>query len=61
MAGTRTVTLEMDGLQIDADDVLATIDAPAWRTHDAVRIANTTPASMGLLRRMLVAAFAGPE
>jgi len=55
MGGTRTVALEMDGLQIDGDDVLATIDVPAWRTHDAARTANTTPASMGLLRRMLVA------
>jgi alkylation response protein AidB-like acyl-CoA dehydrogenase len=55
MGGTRTVALEMDGLQIDAEDVLATLDAPTWRTHDAARTANTTPASMGLLRRTLVA------
>jgi alkylation response protein AidB-like acyl-CoA dehydrogenase len=55
MGGTRTVALEMDGLVIDADDVLATVDVPAWRTHDAARTANTTPASLGLLRRMLVA------
>jgi alkylation response protein AidB-like acyl-CoA dehydrogenase len=55
MGGTRTVALEMDGLQIDAEDVLATIDVAAWRTHDAARTANTTPASVGLLRRMLVA------
>lgn len=55
MGGTHTVALEMDGLHIDADDVLATIDGAAWRTHDAARTANTTPASLGLLRRMLVA------
>jgi hypothetical protein len=55
MGGTRTVALEMDGLQIDAEDVLATVDVRAWRAHDAARTANTTPASLGLLRRMLVA------
>lgn len=55
MGGTRTVALEIDGLAVDADDVLAVIDAPAWRAHDAARTANATPASFGLLRRMLVA------
>ncbi|MCY7340340.1 MAG: acyl-CoA/acyl-ACP dehydrogenase [Pseudonocardia sp.] len=55
MGGTRTVALEMDGLTIGADDVLAVVDVPAWRAHDAARTANTTPASLGLLRRVLVA------
>jgi alkylation response protein AidB-like acyl-CoA dehydrogenase len=55
MGGTRTVALEMDGLQVGAEDVLAILDVPAWRAHDAARTANTTPASLGLLRRMLVA------
>ena len=55
MGGTRTVSLTMDDLAIDAEDVLATIDVPAWRAHDAARTANATPASLGLLRRMLVA------
>ncbi|NMH82056.1 acyl-CoA/acyl-ACP dehydrogenase [Pseudonocardia xinjiangensis] len=53
MGGTRTVALEMDGLEIDADDVLATLDVPAWRAHDTARTANTSPASLGLLRRLL--------
>jgi alkylation response protein AidB-like acyl-CoA dehydrogenase len=53
MGGTRTVALEMDGLEIAADDVLATLDVPAWRAHDTARTANTTPASLGLLRRLL--------
>ena len=53
MGGTRTVTLEMDGLAVSADDVLATIDFAAWRAHDTARVANTTPASLGLLRRIL--------
>ncbi len=55
MGGTRTVALEMDGLAVDADDVLAVVDAPAWRAHDAARTANAMPASLGLLRRTLVA------
>ncbi|MBW0118464.1 acyl-CoA dehydrogenase family protein [Pseudonocardia abyssalis] len=55
MGGTRTVALELDGLTVDADDVLAVIDAVAWRAHDAARTANATPASFGLLRAMLVA------
>ncbi|OLT09808.1 hypothetical protein BJF78_05955 [Pseudonocardia sp. CNS-139] len=53
MGGTRTVTLELDGLAVRPDDVLAVADGPAWRAHDAARTANATPASLGLLRRML--------
>jgi hypothetical protein len=45
----------MDGLAVDAEDVLAVVDVPPWRAHDAARTANATPASLGLLRRMLVA------
>jgi hypothetical protein len=55
MGGTRTVALQLDGLRVTADDVLATVDIPAWREHDAARTTNATPASFGLLRRMLVA------
>ncbi len=55
MGGTRTVALEMDGLAIGADDVIAVMDAPRWRAHDVASTANTTPASLGLLRRVLVA------
>ncbi|GAA1291849.1 acyl-CoA dehydrogenase family protein [Pseudonocardia aurantiaca] len=55
MAGTRTVALAIDGLAVDAEDVLAVIDVPAWHAHDAARTANATPASLGLLRRMVVA------
>ena len=55
MAGTRTVALEMAGLGVSADDVLAVVDVSRWRAHDAARTANTSPASMGLLRRILVA------
>jgi hypothetical protein len=55
MGGTRTVALEMDAMAVDADDVIAIVDVPAWQAHDAARTANTTPASLGLLRRMLTA------
>ncbi|NMI00593.1 acyl-CoA dehydrogenase family protein [Pseudonocardia acidicola] len=54
MAGTRTVALELDALQIAGDDVLFDVDGPTWRWHDLARTANTTPASLGLLRRVLV-------
>jgi alkylation response protein AidB-like acyl-CoA dehydrogenase len=54
MGGTRTVALEMDGLAVGADDVLAVLDAPPWRTVDAARTADTRPAALGLLRRVLV-------
>jgi len=53
MGGTRTVGLELDGLAVAADDVLATMDAELWRVHDAARTANTTPAALGLLRRIM--------
>ena len=55
MAGTRTVALRMDGLRVCAEDVLGTVDVRAWREHDAARTTNPTPASFGLLRRMLTA------
>jgi alkylation response protein AidB-like acyl-CoA dehydrogenase len=54
MGGTRTVALDFDGLAVGADDVLGTVHGPVWRRHDAARTANTTPASLGLLRRVLV-------
>lgn len=53
MAGTRTVALRLDGLPVAAADVLATVDIGAWREHDAARTTNATPASFGLLHRML--------
>lgn len=55
MGGTRTVALEMDGLAVHLDDVLAVLDAAPWRVQDVARTANTKPASVGLLRRVLVA------
>jgi alkylation response protein AidB-like acyl-CoA dehydrogenase len=55
MGGTHTVALTIDDLAIGADDVLAVHDGPAWRVADAQRTANATPASLGLLRRIVVA------
>lgn len=53
MGGTRTVALTMDGLAVGGDDVLADVDGPVFRRHDLARTANATPASIGLLRRVL--------
>jgi alkylation response protein AidB-like acyl-CoA dehydrogenase len=55
MGGTRTVALTVDDLAVGAGDVLAVHDGPAWRAADAMRTANATPASLGLLRRVVVA------
>ncbi|RZT84538.1 alkylation response protein AidB-like acyl-CoA dehydrogenase [Pseudonocardia sediminis] len=53
MGGTRTVALEFDDLAVAADDVLADVRGAGFREQDLARTANTTPASMGLLRRVL--------
>lgn len=53
MGGTRTVALTMDGLAVDGADVLADVDGATYRRHDLARTANATPASIGLLRRIL--------
>jgi len=54
MGGTRTVALSVERLAVAPEDVLLTVDAGAWRAMDARRTANATPASLGLLRRVLV-------
>ncbi|ANY08076.1 acyl-CoA dehydrogenase family protein [Pseudonocardia sp. HH130630-07] len=53
MGGTRTVAVEFDDLVVGGDAVLADVDGPVFRALDAARTANATPASMGLLRRIL--------
>ncbi|MDQ4119597.1 MAG: acyl-CoA/acyl-ACP dehydrogenase [Actinomycetota bacterium] len=53
MGGTRTVALTLDGLDVDNSSVLADVDGSAYRRHDLARTANATPASIGLLRRIL--------
>ena len=53
MGGTATVALELAGCRLAADEVLLTVDAPAWQALDRARTANTRPASLGLLRRVL--------
>lgn len=55
MGGTGTVALALDDLAVGADDVLAVLDGAWWRAADATRTANATPASLGLLRRVVVA------
>jgi hypothetical protein len=54
MGGTRTVALELDGFVAGPGAVLAVADGAPYRTLDAARTANVTPASLGLLRRVLV-------
>lgn len=53
MGGTRTVGLGLDDLAVGPDDVLAVLDGQEWRVADARRTANATPASLGLLRRIV--------
>ncbi len=55
MGGTRTVALAFDDLAVGAGDVLSVLDGPGWRAADAARTADATPASLGLLRRVVVA------
>ncbi|HEY2203076.1 MAG TPA: acyl-CoA dehydrogenase family protein [Pseudonocardia sp.] len=54
MGGTRTVALALDGFPVVAEDVLVDVAASAWAEVDARRTANVRPASLGLLRRVLV-------
>ncbi|MDQ3885693.1 MAG: acyl-CoA/acyl-ACP dehydrogenase [Actinomycetota bacterium] len=53
MGGTATVALELADCRLTADEVLLTVEAPVWRALDRTRTANTRPASLGLLRRVL--------
>jgi alkylation response protein AidB-like acyl-CoA dehydrogenase len=53
MGGTRTVALTMDDLDVADGSVLAEVDGATYRRHDLARTANATPASIGLLRRIL--------
>ena len=53
MGGTATVALDLASCRLAADEVLLAVDAPAWQVLDRTRTANTRPASLGLLRRVL--------
>ncbi len=50
MQATRTVTLDLDGLQVADADVVHVGDAAAWRAEDALRTANPAPHVFGLQR-----------
>jgi alkylation response protein AidB-like acyl-CoA dehydrogenase len=54
MGGTRTVPLELDDMAVAGAEVLLDVDAAAWTAADALRTADTRPATLGLLRRVLV-------
>lgn len=53
MGGTRTVSLDMDGLRIDPGEVAAVMNLATWRRHDAATVIDTKPATLGLLRRVI--------
>lgn len=50
MGGTRTVRLDLDGVQASDDDVTLVADAAAWREADRLKTANAGPHTFGLLR-----------
>ncbi|MGH9179197.1 MAG: acyl-CoA dehydrogenase family protein, partial [Acidimicrobiales bacterium] len=54
MGGTATVALELQRCALVADEVVLTVATGAWRELDRARTANTKPAAVGLLRRVLV-------
>ena len=54
MGGTHTVALQLTGCPIAAQEVALVVDAQEWRRRDRARTANAKPASLGLLRRVLV-------
>lgn len=54
MGGTRTVALDLDGCRVAGEEVALVVDGEAWLQADRAKTANATPASLGLLRRVLV-------
>ncbi len=53
MQGTSTVTLEVDGLEVSAADVVEISRAATWLEADRLKTANATPASFGLLHEVV--------
>ncbi|MFP5022806.1 acyl-CoA dehydrogenase family protein [Pseudonocardia phyllosphaerae] len=53
MGGTRTVAIDLDGLAVGPEAVLADVDIAPYRALDAARTADVKPAALGLLRRVL--------
>jgi alkylation response protein AidB-like acyl-CoA dehydrogenase len=59
MGGTRTVTVELDGLHVADDDVVLVEPLAEWRVSDAERTADVSPAVLGVsgecVRRLALA------
>lgn len=53
MQGTSTVTLAVDGLEVDDADVAEVSRAAPWLEADRLRTANATPAAFGLLQEVV--------
>jgi len=53
MGGTRTVGAHLDSVVVTADEVARIIPVERWRTDDANRTVNTSPAVFGLIRAVL--------
>jgi len=49
MGGTRTYRLELDGLAVLDEEVVAVVAREDWLAEDAARTANVTPAVFGVL------------
>jgi len=53
MGGTRTVGAHLDSMVVTASEVARLIPLERWRTDDANRTVNTSPAVFGLIRAVL--------
>lgn len=48
MGGSRTVSLELDGLAVAADEVALQVPRSAWVVGDALRASNVQPSAVGI-------------
>ncbi|MEP6853372.1 MAG: acyl-CoA dehydrogenase family protein [bacterium] len=53
MGGTHTASVQISGLQVDADRLVDVLPRRPWLDADARRTANVTPAVFGLLRAVV--------
>lgn len=53
MGGTRTVGAHLDSMVVTANEVARLIPLERWRSDDANRTVNTSPAVFGLIRAVL--------
>lgn len=53
MSATSTVGVRLDALQVDDDEVADVLPRREWLAADAMRVVNTNPAVVGLLRAVV--------